>query len=456
MPSAVSAPPPNPMRAIPVGEKSRLLVDVVRIRDGDTCAPASGRCQITVDGHVLGVHAGDHLQAFGQLGRIAPPLNPGEFDFADHARADRQFVRVRSTVPESITILAQGDSWSAANLLDAIRGLAIQNVKSFVGPERAGLAAAILLGAREGLSYEETESYLVTGTIHVLVVSGMNVAILAAGLWGLLRMGWLSRRAGLCLIVGVAASYAVLGRVAAAGCSGGRAGRVDVRCRLVGPNWCRIQFAICRCPGHFRDESKRLVQRGPQLSFLAVAVLIWTGTWPLLRKAEVPDQLEAMLAAARPWYRRVASAALAFLGFLLLTSLAVWLTSLPLVLNQFHICSPISVVISPVIWLFVWLAMWSGFGMFFGWLIPAIGTLCGKFCSFSLAGLETTVHWAESHRGPCLAARTAVVVGCGFLCRAANHDALGHLLPATLANHRIVFVDTHRIGAVCGTSNNAK
>ena len=77
-------------------------------------------------------------------------------------------------------------------------------------PQRAGLAAAILLGAREGLPYEETEPYLQTGTIHVLVVSGMNVAILAYGLVVLMRMGWLPRRIGLSVIVAVVVIYTLL------------------------------------------------------------------------------------------------------------------------------------------------------------------------------------------------------------------------------------------------------
>ena len=70
-----------------------------------------------------------------------------------------------------------------------------QLVRSLIGPNHAGLAAAILLGAREGLPYEATEAYLVTGTVHVLVVSGMNVAILAAGLLAMMRLGWMPRRA---------------------------------------------------------------------------------------------------------------------------------------------------------------------------------------------------------------------------------------------------------------------
>lgn len=202
-PERVTAPPPTPLRAIPVGERSRMLVDVTGIRDGRAWRPATGICQISVEGHLLGVRPGDTLRVYGQLARPAPPLNPGEFDFAAHARADRLLARIRSTSPECVVQLSSRSSWSPRYWLDALRTRAKQYVQTMVGERRAGLAAAILLGAREGLPFEETQPYLETGTIHVLVVSGMNVAILAIGLLAFMRMGWLPRRMAL-LAFGVA------------------------------------------------------------------------------------------------------------------------------------------------------------------------------------------------------------------------------------------------------------
>ena len=54
------------------------------------------------------------LRVFGQFARIAPPLNPGEFDFAAHARGDGRLIRIRSSVPECVSMLEQGAKWSIA------------------------------------------------------------------------------------------------------------------------------------------------------------------------------------------------------------------------------------------------------------------------------------------------------------------------------------------------------
>jgi competence protein ComEC len=154
-PQRVSAPDPTPLRAIPGGERSRLSVSILGIRDGTQWRPASGECQIFAEGHLLSIRPGDRLRVFGQFSRISPPRNPGEFDFAAHARADGELVRIRSSAPESVTIMDRAGPWRVDRIVDSLRDGAKRLVQTFVGPERADLACAILLGARQGLTSEE-------------------------------------------------------------------------------------------------------------------------------------------------------------------------------------------------------------------------------------------------------------------------------------------------------------
>lgn len=395
-PERVAAPPPTPLRAVPVGERSRMVVDVVRIRDGRNWRPASGTCQFSVDGHLLGVHAGDQLRIFGRLSRISPPLNPGQFDFAARARADRNLVRIRSSVPECVTTLATGTQWSIAGMLDTIRNSAKQRVRKLIGAERAGLAAAILLGAREGLPYEQTESYLVTGTIHVLVVSGMNVAILATGFFLMMRLGLMNRRTGLVLIVLVVVTYALMAELQPPVMRAAVLGVLLCLSTWLGRSGVAFNSLFAAALVVVAINPNDLFGAGPQLSFLAVGVLIWIGAWLSQRNAEV-DPLDQLIASTRPWPVRFAKKVRQRAWEFGLVTVVIWLTALPLVLYQFHILSPIAIVISPLVWLFMFLAMWSGFFMLVaGWLVPVIGTLCAAICNVSLAGLDSLVRWAEA------------------------------------------------------------
>ncbi|MCI0491598.1 MAG: ComEC/Rec2 family competence protein [Planctomycetes bacterium] len=396
-PERVPAPRETPLRAIPAVERTRFTINVVAIRDGTTWRPASGICRLTVNGHVLGVHSNDRLRIFGQLLRPSPPLNQGEFDFAANARADRELTRIQSSAPDCVAVLRHSEQWSLHSALETLRRHCRQLVLRYVGPEHAGVAAAMLLGARDGLPREETNPYFLTGTIHVLVVSGMNVAILTAGFLFLMRFGWLSRRAGLVTIAVAACAYAVLTEaqppvvraavVATLMCVAAWRGRPGAAFNSLAA---AALFALVLNPTD-------LFRVGPQLSFLAVATLIWIGNWSWLKRPQPADRLEQLLAASRPWYARFVSRSARWLLVSLAIAGIVWLTAAPLVLHRFNVVTPVAVLISPAVSLLVLVALWSGFLMLIvGGLAPPVAYFFGAICARSLAGLEAVVQGGES------------------------------------------------------------
>ncbi|MEM6331430.1 MAG: DUF4131 domain-containing protein, partial [Planctomycetota bacterium] len=103
-----ASPRPSPLRAIPQGEKTVVRLRIVRLRDGAGWRTASGHTQLVVDGHLLGVHAGDRLRVFAQLRAPGEPRNPGEFDYAADARADRRLALLRCESPDCVERLGAG------------------------------------------------------------------------------------------------------------------------------------------------------------------------------------------------------------------------------------------------------------------------------------------------------------------------------------------------------------
>ena len=167
-PRWVPAPAFSPMRAIPKGDESHLMLRVTAVRDGRAWRSASGYASLDCDGHLTGVVAGDRLRVMAQAARPQEPLNPGEFDVAAHQRSRRVLCRLFGEFPDSVTVLERDRSWSLRRMLSEIRGSGTAILRRGIDPGRATLASAILLGAREQLDPERNEGYLVTGTIHVL------------------------------------------------------------------------------------------------------------------------------------------------------------------------------------------------------------------------------------------------------------------------------------------------
>jgi competence protein ComEC len=389
-PRRVPPPEHDPLRAIPAGPRSRLELRAVRLRDGAAWQAAAGRIVLLVDGELLGVAAGDRVLVFGHLSAPSAPDNPGEFDFAAFARGQRRLSVLRAEFPDCLAVLEQGAAWDPRYALDRLRVSGDAALWRTLGRERSGLAAALLLGLREELDTERSEDFLVTGTVHVLAISGMHVAILAGSLLALLRLGLVPRRGALLAVAALAVVYTAL---------------TDAPPSAV--RACVLVLVICLGQWSWRPVSgpnslaaaglvvlainpTSLFQVGAQLSFLCVAALgAIAHRW---RTKEEADPLARLLAEARPWPLRFAAAVGHWTWRLTLAGLIVWLFTAPLVMARFHLLSPVAAPLTVLTWIPVSLALLSGFlTLVCGWIAPPLAPVCGWVCDVNLRLLDGSV-----------------------------------------------------------------
>lgn len=394
-PRRVDAPPENPLRTRPTGERSRLLVRVTQVRQGRLWQAASGTGELCVDGHLLGIRAGDRLQAFAFLQRPPDPLNPGEFDLAWHRRCDRQLFQLDGRYPDAVTRLAPGSLGNWRRLLAAVRDPC--HALLWRGPleqRQAGLAAALLLGAREHVDWERTEPFVTTGTVHLLAISGVHVGILALGFWWTARLLALRRTVAIGWAIALVIVYALLTD----------ARPPVVRATVLVVAFCLARLSARRTSGFNALAAAALVltawnpaalfQAGTQLSFVAVATIYMIG--PSLVSSPISDPLERLIEQSRPWYVLWIKELARGCGKLFLISGTIWLATLPLTAYSYHLISPIALLLNPIAWLPVSVALFAGFGVLvFGWLFPPLGLVCGWICGGSLKLLEWLVDAAN-------------------------------------------------------------
>ena len=127
--------------------------------------------------------------------------NPGAWDYRGYL-AEQGISGLASAKVEDIQLLPGSggrrlDRWRSAvrgSLIRHIQGLATAQSQSWLGrwfaisAEDAGLLVAMTLGDRSLLHRESKTDFQKTGSYHLLVVSGMNVAILAFAIFWLARM----------------------------------------------------------------------------------------------------------------------------------------------------------------------------------------------------------------------------------------------------------------------------
>ncbi len=387
------APPANPLRAMEMGPRSEVMLRIERIRAGRQWQSAGGYSKLRVAGVLSSVHAGDRVLVFGQLGRLPPRKNPGQYDWQSRERGEGRVCQIFCSAIECVTVLQARARWPLEYWVDQWRSWCQQMLLRYVGPEMGSLATAILLGAREGLDPRVSTSYLQTGTVHLLVVSGLHVGIVASLLWSIVRLGLLPRRRVLLGTIVVVVAYAVL--------VGSRP--PVVRAAVIVVLWL-VAIALGRRPSGVNIlaaaalvvlawNPNELFRGGTQLSFLSVAALAAYARW-VTRQGPL-DPLDRLLLDAAPWYQRGLRSMRYALWHVLAVSALIWFITMPLVAYHFHILAPIGVLISPIVWPLFTVALVAGLGtLLVGWL-PPVASLLGLSCAVCLRALQEMVQWAQ-------------------------------------------------------------
>jgi competence protein ComEC len=236
---------------------------------------------------------------------------------------------------------------------------------------------------------------LQTGAIHLLVISGLNVGILAGCLFLAARVGLVPRRWSLALVVVATLIYAMT--------TGAQPPVVRstvtvlIACTALFLGRSALSYNSIAGAGLvvLALNPVELFQAGTQLSFLSVTALAWLGE---RRRATARplDPLERLIARTRPWHQRLARRTWRAVAQACLASLAIWIVVCPLVMSRFHLVSPVAIVLGALLSLPVAVAMASGFGILaLGWLAPAAGHALGRLCDVNLRWTEACVDAAQ-------------------------------------------------------------
>ena len=169
-------------------------------------APLEKRSALTgLAAGALAVSYGDELVTEGAWSRVPAPGNPGQYDWRASLARKRIHGLLRVRPFDGLVVLRSGQG---NPLLDAVfrwRRRWATLIERHFAPSHAGLLLAALLGARTEMEEDIEEAFVTTGTIHLLVISGFNVGIIALLLEWLLKLlgvPWRLRLAGGALGVG--------------------------------------------------------------------------------------------------------------------------------------------------------------------------------------------------------------------------------------------------------------
>lgn len=344
-------------------ERSVFIVECQQLRDGDQWIDVSGRVRVDLAGLTRDLQVGDKVELLGRMSRPDEPRNFGVFSFAESLRQQGIRAVLRCKSPEAVRLVQRPN-----DLVTRLRRQLIvarmhceRLLRERLASDVTPVATALLLGSRSRMSAQQREAFTESGTMHVLAISGLNVAILAMFIGGVCRFLNLSRGRTAVAILVVVGGYAAI-------TDGGppvvRAALLVFLSMLGWPwDWPlhannRLAITALAVIGW---NPLNVFNTGAQLSFLAVAVILWRS----LRRGERPDEQREAVEPSAPLPIQKTEAELArelatklpktvlqkwvaglWAALRAGTDITffVWLFSAVVIARQFHLVSPIGLV----------------------------------------------------------------------------------------------------------------
>lgn len=121
---------------------------------------------------------GDRVKVAGELAR---PENftteiGKEFDYENYLRKDGIFYTMSFV---NVEVLASGEGNALKSGILKLKGRFLESIESIIPVPESSLLSGLLLGVKESLGKDLEQDFIDTGLVHVIVLSGYNVTIIA-------------------------------------------------------------------------------------------------------------------------------------------------------------------------------------------------------------------------------------------------------------------------------------
>ncbi|TWU57877.1 ComEC/Rec2 family competence protein [Rubripirellula reticaptiva] len=347
--------------------ETRLEVSLRQIRDGRDFVPIDGRVLISVDGRCDDWMPGDHVRVFGSLRGVGIATNPGEESMASFYRRQGLHGRMDVDRAEQIEMIGKLEpGYGFSRMMATIAAKSRDGLLEHLGNTTGPLAVAIVIGQRDFVDSATRDQLLVTGTAHLLSVSGMHLAIVVMMTTWIAMLLRLPMTTKVILVLGVCVFYC--------GITGSRPPVLRAAVLVS-----TLMFAIwMRRPGQAINtlslaalilviwNPENVFSVGVHLSFMAVTTLVLssgrgrTGSPVVDDAIRREEQLTELAESSQSMPIKRLRMGFGIVRQLLWFSLCVSMISLPLIWHQFNVVSWISIPTNVVLGPFLFASLATG------------------------------------------------------------------------------------------------
>ncbi len=159
----------------------QFVIDADTLITNDSLFIVSGGAQIIIPlekiRDINRFRFGYRTTIFSGLYALRTARNPGEFDMKNYLEAYDIYARIQLDDDEKILIDSSADK-SLLSIIYSLRSLIAKNIETQIGGLEATFLKGILIGDRSEIPFELKESFVNSGVVHILAVSGLHVGII--------------------------------------------------------------------------------------------------------------------------------------------------------------------------------------------------------------------------------------------------------------------------------------
>ncbi len=193
-------------------DRTYLIVEADSVSVGDLMIPTFGRVRVKI---INGGSRYDHADILRMTGFLYSPRgarNPGGFDYGWFLRSKEIFAAMSVSGPHAVAIIKKGDSFLSV-FVSPLREYLVSISKRHLPATSAAILSGFILGERRDIPQGIQTLFRDTGTLHLMAVSGSNVAMVLAVLSLPLALFRVRRRVRVIILIPAILFFAVLTRL---------------------------------------------------------------------------------------------------------------------------------------------------------------------------------------------------------------------------------------------------
>ncbi len=320
-----------------ISARFHLKLQAIDLGNGEL--PADSLVNVSWSGQMPAY--GDRVRITAAAQNIPPLHNPGQFDTPGYLQRLGIYSELRARYPADCIVVAHDCGNPAqAFAIKARHWITTQLTRDLEDePHLSALIASMVLGMKGDTPDEMKTMFQRTGTMHLFAVSGLNVAMLGAIAWFLLKFLRVPRAPAIFIIVPLLCAYALVTGLNPS----------CVRATLMGS--LMLLAFLCDRRGVVYNslgaaaflivawDTEQVFSPGFQFSFVLVAVIVWLS-------GKIQRRIEPLAAPdpfiPRPlwgWHRRLGTLLWSGFAAALGVSISAWLGSLLFTVGYFHLFS---------------------------------------------------------------------------------------------------------------------